>query len=118
MLRGGEGDDELYGFGGNDLLEGDAGNDELVGGPGDDVLNGGPGVDRAFGEGGADTLAGDADNDTLVGDDTAFARPPGALMCSGAARAMTGCSVPAGTTNFSGMAARTSWSVGPVTTWR
>jgi Ca2+-binding RTX toxin-like protein len=44
---GGEGDDELYGFGGNDLLEGDAGNDELVGGPGDDMLNGGPGV-RVF----------------------------------------------------------------------
>ena len=44
-LRGGEGDDALFGAGGTDRLEGGAGNDILVGGPGDDFAYGGSGSD-------------------------------------------------------------------------
>lgn len=36
-LRGGAGDDEIYGFGGDDTLDGGLGNNDLIGGSGDDT---------------------------------------------------------------------------------
>ena len=44
-LRGGPGDDQLYGSGGKDTLDGQDGNDTLGGGYGGDTIRGGPGID-------------------------------------------------------------------------
>jgi len=55
-LIGGAGDDLLVGRAGGDVLHGGPGADKLIGGPGDDVLNGGPGVDALFGGPGRNTL--------------------------------------------------------------
>lgn len=66
-LKGGEGDDHLYGMTGNDkldggddndLLVGGAGKDELIGGKGNDILQGGNDIDTYVfdGEFGADVL--------------------------------------------------------------
>jgi Ca2+-binding RTX toxin-like protein len=57
-IRGGEGNDEIYGLGGNDSLFGFLGNDRLEGGFGNDLLVGGDGEDRLYGGAGDDQLFG------------------------------------------------------------
>ena len=54
VLRGNEGDNNLYGNGGVDILIGGAGNDSLYGGDGDDLLDGGAGNDSLSGGSGND----------------------------------------------------------------
>ena len=66
-LRGGKGNDTLYGGLGDDKLDGDKGNDKLYGGDGDDRLKGDKGHDRLYGEAGDDRLDGGGGNDILVG---------------------------------------------------
>lgn len=56
-IRGGLGDDSIWGKGGNDRIEGDDGIDALMGGDGDDI------VTDLFGDG--DRLQGEAGNDVL-----------------------------------------------------
>jgi putative cell wall-binding protein/Ca2+-binding RTX toxin-like protein len=56
-IRGGLGDDSIWGRGGNDRIEGDDGNDALMGGDGDDIIT------DLFGD--ADRLQGEAGNDVL-----------------------------------------------------
>lgn len=67
LLLGEEGNDTLYGFAGDDRLEGGDGRDFLFGGLGDDHLLGGDGVDYLYGELGADLLEGGAGDDWLLG---------------------------------------------------
>jgi Ca2+-binding RTX toxin-like protein len=66
-LRGGAGNDRLFGEAGNDELFGEDDNDFLDGGTGNDILNGGSGVDRIYGQTGNDALAGEAGTDKLYG---------------------------------------------------
>lgn len=54
VVRGGEGDDILWGGNNGAILHGDEGNDILVGGKGDDILVGGEGDDYLNGCGGND----------------------------------------------------------------
>ncbi len=78
-LKGGLGDDTIYGDAGNDFIQGSQGNDHLYGGDGDDTIHddenddfirGGNGNDRIFAGGGAlDTLFGDEGDDELHGGD-------------------------------------------------
>lgn len=56
-IRGGLGDDSIWGRGGNDRIEGDDGNDAIMGGDGDDIIT------DLFGD--ADRLQGEAGNDVL-----------------------------------------------------
>ena len=67
LLKGGAGDDLLYGFDRDDRIDGGAGADLLDGGAGADRLYGGAGVDALKGGAGADLLAGGAGVDTLTG---------------------------------------------------
>ncbi|MBB4000311.1 Ca2+-binding RTX toxin-like protein [Aureimonas pseudogalii] len=67
-IRGGAGNDQLYGFGGNDTLEGEAGDDFLQGGFGDDSLLGGDGDDALNAYDGNDVQTGGAGNDTFAFD--------------------------------------------------
>ena len=53
-VRGGEGDDVLWGASGGNSLFGDAGDDRIAGGTGDDLIAGGAGDDFLQGCGGAD----------------------------------------------------------------
>jgi hypothetical protein len=55
-LVGGKGDDTLIGRALHDALFGGPGKDELVGGPGSDVLNGGPGEDELLGGSGQNQI--------------------------------------------------------------
>jgi Ca2+-binding RTX toxin-like protein len=55
-LLGGSGNDELIGRGGNDWIYGGSGDDKLIGGSGDDHLSGGPGMDLLVGQSGHNTL--------------------------------------------------------------
>lgn len=84
-LRGGDGDDTMFGGGGDDplhggndddRLSGDSGDDVLMGGHGNDTLSGGTGDDRLMlgdgndagsGDEGHDYLHGGAGNDALDG---------------------------------------------------
>ncbi len=79
-IRGGQGDDSLWGYGGADRIEGGSGNDSIQGGPGDDILtdsfgddnikggagndaiDGGPGVDLLLGQAGDDFISKPSDN--------------------------------------------------------
>ena len=74
-IRGGQGDDSLWGYGGNDRIEGGSGNDSIQGGPGDDILTdsfgddnikGGEGHDAIDGGSGIDLLLGQGGNDFVV----------------------------------------------------
>ena len=76
LLKGGAGDDLLYGFdkddridggAGADLLDGGDGADRLYGGAGVDTLEGGADADRLYGGGGDDTLKGGVGADLLDG---------------------------------------------------
>ena len=55
-VRGGAGDDVLWGASGGNKLFGDAGNDRISGGAGDDLIAGGAGDDALGGGGGNDTF--------------------------------------------------------------
>ena len=55
-VRGGAGDDVLWGAAGGNSLFGDAGNDRIVGNAGDDLIAGGAGDDTLAGAGGNDTF--------------------------------------------------------------
>ena len=70
-IFGGDGNDTLYGESGKDWLAGNAGGDFLYGGDGKDVLDGGTEVDYLFGGDGDDILYGGRDRvtDQLQGDD-------------------------------------------------
>ena len=78
-LKGGLGDDTIYGDDGNDFIQGSQGNDHLYGGAGDDTIHddenddfirGGTGNDRIFAGGGVlDTVFGDEGDDELHGGD-------------------------------------------------
>ena len=64
-MLGGDGDDELYGYG---LLKGENGADLLVGREGNDTLEGGDGPDTLKGGSGHDSLSGGMDEDSLFGE--------------------------------------------------
>ena len=77
IMRGGDGDDVLYGgpAGGDDEMYGDNGDDRIFGGRGNDILTGGEGNDRLRGGPGEDILIADGDHmDVLHGgpDDDIF----------------------------------------------
>ena len=85
VLRGGSGDDFIFGYAGNDKLYGgsskdtlkggsgkdklygEKGNDKLFGGSGKDMLKGGGGKDKLYGDSGKDKLYGGSSKDTLKG---------------------------------------------------
>jgi len=71
ILKGGVGDDWIYGYDGNDQLYGEDGNDHIYAGNGADTLWGGQGDDElyAFSDGSVDQVHGDAGSDTLHGID-------------------------------------------------
>ncbi|WKB50836.1 calcium-binding protein [Eleftheria terrae] len=69
VLTGGAGDDILQGEEGSDMLEGGSGADVLLGGAGDDQLEGGDGIDDLTGGLGNDRLAGGAGDDLLHNDE-------------------------------------------------
>nr|WP_297423517.1 peroxidase family protein [uncultured Actinotalea sp.] len=73
-IRGGLGDDSVWGHGGDDQLEGDVGNDTIQGGSGndritdlfgDDTIHGGPGNDVVNAGSGFDLMFGNSGNDYL-----------------------------------------------------
>jgi Ca2+-binding RTX toxin-like protein len=69
VIRGGNGNDAIWGRGGNDRLVGQNGNDRLFGQAGDDRLFGQGGNDRLFGGPGIDLFviaAGDAGTDHVL----------------------------------------------------
>ena len=68
-LSGDEGNDTLHGNSGNDDMSGGTGADRIFGGTGDDTATGGDGADKLYGGAGNDALTGDAGNDTLVGNE-------------------------------------------------
>ncbi|UJH70034.1 cell wall-binding repeat-containing protein [Ornithinimicrobium sp. INDO-MA30-4] len=71
-IRGGQGDDALWGYGGNDRIIGGSGNDSIVGGTGDDILTDTFGDDNIKGQQGNDAIDGGAGIDLLLpgpGDD-------------------------------------------------
>jgi Ca2+-binding RTX toxin-like protein len=69
VLKGGDGNDEIWGTGGNDSMAGDNGNDYLSGGGGNDAMTGDAGNDLLQGREGNDTISGGSGNDGLTGDD-------------------------------------------------
>ncbi|TAK86930.1 MAG: hypothetical protein EPO20_05580 [Betaproteobacteria bacterium] len=64
-LFGGAGNDVLHGGGGNDVLQGGDGGDVLRAGPGDSLLDGGAGDDVIFDGAGNSFIAGGAGNDAI-----------------------------------------------------
>ena len=68
-IRGGGGDDGIFGSAFDDAITGGGGNDRLYGGDGDDQLDGGDGSDSLNGGAGRDTLRGGAGADVLDGGD-------------------------------------------------
>ena len=66
-IKGGAGDDLLFGFQGNDDIIAGGGDDLVRAGQDNDLVKGGGGDDRLIGQGGADTLIGASGVDTLVG---------------------------------------------------
>ena len=73
IMYGNAGDDVLHGGTGDDTLSGDAGNDKVFGGEGDDTISGGLGNDHLDGGAGDDVVDGGAGNDYVAGgtgDDT------------------------------------------------
>jgi Ca2+-binding RTX toxin-like protein len=65
ILKGGVGDDYIYGYDGNDELRGEDGSDHIYGGNGDDRAYGGAGNDFIYGEDGGDNMYGDDGADRL-----------------------------------------------------
>lgn len=66
-LKGGDGDDTIFGEDGNDTLKGEYDDDSLVGGDGNDRLEGGKGNDVLDGGDGRDILLGGSGEDTAFG---------------------------------------------------
>ncbi|MEE1619985.1 peroxidase family protein [Zafaria sp. J156] len=66
IIRGGLGDDSIWGLAGNDRIEGDDGNDAIMGGDGDDILTDLHGDDRIQGEAGNDAINGGPGIDDLL----------------------------------------------------
>ena len=66
LLRGGDGNDRLFGFGSGDQLFGDGGSDILDGGDGNDELDGGAGNDDMVGGLGDDAYVVDNVSDLVV----------------------------------------------------
>ncbi len=73
VLKGGAGDDILYGLGGNDSLWGGAGDNVLAGHEGNDTLSGGLGEDYLLGGIGNDQLDGGAGMDWAAYEDATSA---------------------------------------------
>ena len=71
QLKGGEGNDRIYGLGGDDEMRAGAGDDYLEGGKGSDTLHGGADSDVLLGGTETDFLYGESGNDTLLGGDDA-----------------------------------------------
>jgi Ca2+-binding RTX toxin-like protein len=70
FLYGGNGDDELLGYGDDDELFGGADDDDLYGGGGNDFLDGGSGRDYLYGGKGNDYLIGGEGPDAFIFDTT------------------------------------------------
>ena len=66
-IRGGTGNDKLYGDSASQSFDGGSGNDLVHAGAGKDSIVGGKGNDTLYGEAGADTIHGNAGNDKLYG---------------------------------------------------
>ena len=66
LIKGGSGDDHLYGFDKDDQIDGNAGADYLYGGAGADRLYGGAGADHLDGGVGTNTLRGGSGDDVFV----------------------------------------------------
>ena len=71
VVNGGDGDDNIFGFGDDDRLIGGLGADEIEGGLGNDRIFGGEGLNRLLGNDGADLIFGGSDVDTVFGGDGA-----------------------------------------------
>ena len=67
VIKGGDGNDEIWGQADSDELHGGNGNDTITGNGGDDLIYGDAGTDTLTGSGGHDTIYGGADNDTIKG---------------------------------------------------
>lgn len=65
-LRGGDGDDTIWGYDGDDRIEGGDGNDSLVGGDGDDIITDLFGIDSIQGGDGHDVINAGPGNGELV----------------------------------------------------
>jgi Ca2+-binding RTX toxin-like protein len=65
-LKGGSGDDDIYGYAGNDTIDGGDGNDNIYGGAGNDVIDGNLGDDKIDGGTGNDVINGNLGNDTYL----------------------------------------------------
>ncbi|MEZ6134263.1 MAG: dockerin type I domain-containing protein [Pirellulaceae bacterium] len=68
-IRGGSGNDRLFGGAAGDHIRGQGGNDVIYGRNGDNWLSGGTGNDYLSGAGGNDTVIGGAGHDVLLGHD-------------------------------------------------
>jgi len=82
LIKGGEGEDDIFAGAGNDTVAGGGGGDLVIGGegkddlegdlgttsPGADLIRGGPGPDTIGGGAGGDPIHGDEGNDTIDGD--------------------------------------------------
>nr|WP_306238999.1 peroxidase family protein [Ornithinimicrobium cryptoxanthini] len=68
-IRGGQGDDSLWGYGGDDIIEGGSGNDTIQGGPGKDIITDSFGDDNIKGGDGNDAIDGGPGIDLLLGQD-------------------------------------------------
>jgi Ca2+-binding RTX toxin-like protein len=79
VLKGGSGNDKLFGWGGNDVLEGGTGNDWLFGGFGNDTLIGGSGSDRLDGGDGINRLTGGLGADLFRFSKAPIASEPGTV---------------------------------------
>lgn len=67
IVRGGDGDDDIFTGAGHDSIYGGAGRDTVHAGSGSDLVSGGGGHDLLFGQGGRDRLYGGDGNDRLFG---------------------------------------------------
>jgi Ca2+-binding RTX toxin-like protein len=67
VLRGGDGNDKIYGQSGNDQLFGEGGDDFLSGGKGNDALYGGAGRNTINGNSGNDVIYAPGGDDTISG---------------------------------------------------
>ena len=78
LIKGGRGNDKIYGSSGNNEIHGGHGNDQILGGSGDDVLKGGFGNDKIWGKNGNDVIHGGTGHDWLYGgrhNDTIYGDP-------------------------------------------
>lgn len=67
VLKGGKGDNLMFGNGGNDKIYAGGGDDYVLGGAGHDTISGSAGKDRLMGEGGNDRISGGSGADSLYG---------------------------------------------------